>query len=64
MSFIINVDIVSDSNNIVLHIDILARRIINYFVFIDDGPSDSISSNVNSTSYVLYVENSIFMPDL
>ena len=61
MSFIVNVDIVSDINNIVLHIDILARSIINYFVFIGDGLSDSISSNVNSTSYTFCMLKIVYL---
>ena len=56
-SFIINNDIVSDSNNI-------ANAFNNYFVSIGAELSDSISSNVNPMSYVSYVENSMFMPDL
>ena len=56
-SFIINDAIVSDSNNI-------ANAFNNYFVSIGAELSDSISSNVNSMSYVSYVENRMFMPDL
>ena len=56
-SFIINDDIVSNSNNI-------ANAFNNYFVSIGAELSDSISSNVNSMSYVSYVENGMFMPDL
>ena len=56
-SFIINDDIVSDSDNI-------ANAFNNYFVSIGAELSDSISSNVNPMSYVSYVENSMFMPDL
>ena len=47
-SFHINGDIVSDSNNI-------DNAFNNYFVFIGAELSDSISSNVNPISYVLYV---------
>ena len=56
-SFIINDDIVSDSNNI-------ANAFNDYFVSIGAELSDSIFSNVNPMSYASYVENSMFMPDL
>ena len=57
ISFIINDDIVSDSN-------IIANAFNNYFVSIGAELSDIISSNVNPLSYVSYVENSMFMSDL
>ena len=47
----------SDSNNI-------ANAFNNYYVSIGAELSNSISSNVNPISYVSYVENSMFMPDL
>ena len=56
-SFIINDDIVSDSNNI-------ANGFNKYIVSIGAELSDSILNNVNPMSYVSYVENSMFMPDL
>ena len=47
----------SESNNI-------ANAFNNYCASIGAEICDSISSNVNPMSYVLYVENSMFMPDL